>query len=147
MGEAPFKCRHRKADRDFSHGRRLLFSRVVMMILRKSVKPLQSMVNEAMEAAEASPVDGVNYPKAEYQLNETQHVHNPVGFVKDGTYYVLPAQVKELAPHSSYDPKAILKVLKERGGVVGDTSKQLRVPTFETQIKVWEVSGSVLNAE
>ena len=91
--------------------------------------------------------DGKEIHGAEYQLNQTQYLHNRVGFQKDGTYYVLPAQIKELAPQSSYDSKAILKVLKARGFFVGDTSKQLRVPTFSTQIKVWEVSGSVLNAE
>jgi isopentenyl phosphate kinase len=74
MGEAPFKCRHRKADRDFSHGRRLLFSRVVMMILRKSVKPLQSMVNEAMEAAEASPVTASAYSQARHKLSHSAFI-------------------------------------------------------------------------
>ena len=91
--------------------------------------------------------DGKEIQGADYQLNQTQYLHNRVGFQKDGVYYVLPAQIKELAPQSSYDSKAILKVLKARGFFVGDTSKQLRVPTFSTQIKVWEVSGSVLNAE
>ena len=91
--------------------------------------------------------DGKEIQGADYQLNQTQYLHNRVGFQKDGVYYVLPAQIKELAPQSSYDSKAILKVLKARGFFVGDTSKQLRVPTFSTQIKVWEVSGDVLNAE
>lgn len=92
-------------------------------------------------------VDGVAYPKADYQLNETQYLHNRVGFQKDGVYYVLPAQAKELAPNSSYDSKAIAKILKARGFFVGDEAKPTYVPTFETRIRLWEVSNEVLNAE
>lgn len=92
-------------------------------------------------------VDGVFYPNAEYQLNQTQYLHNRVGFQKDGTYYVLPAQMKELALHSAYDSKAILKVLKARGFFVGDEAKPTYVPTFVNRIRLWEVSNEVLNAE
>lgn len=69
-----FKCRHRKADRDFSRERSLPFSRVVTMILRKSVKPLQSMVNEAMEAAQASPVSASAYSQARHKLSHTAFI-------------------------------------------------------------------------
>ena len=60
---------------------------------------------------------------------------------------MLPAQIKELAPNSAYDSKAIARILKERGFLVGDEAKPTYVPTFEKRIRLWEVSNEVLNAE
>ena len=91
--------------------------------------------------------DGKEIHGADYQLNQTQYLHNRVGFQKDGVYYVLPAQIKELAPNSAYDSKAIARILKERGFLVGDEAKPTYVPTFEKRIRLWEVSNEVLNAE
>ena len=91
--------------------------------------------------------EGKEIHGADYQLNQTQYLHNRVGFQKDGVYYVLPAQIKELAPNSAYDSKAIARILKERGFLVGDEAKPTYVPTFEKRIRLWEVSNEVLNAE
>lgn len=50
------------------------FSRVVAMILRKSVKPLQHMVNEAMQVLDESPVSASAYSQARQKLLHTAFI-------------------------------------------------------------------------
>ena len=86
-----FKCRHRKADKDFSRQRSLPFAQVLTMILRKSVKPLQSMVNEAMQAAGVKSVPASAYTQARHKLRHTAFIElNQTAVVEvmyaDGVY-------------------------------------------------------------
>ncbi|QTR47230.1 transposase [Thiothrix litoralis] len=86
-----FKCRNRKADKDFSRQRSLPFAQVLTMILRKSVKPLQSMVNEAMQAAGVKSVPASAYTQARHKLRHTAFIElNQTAVVEvmyaDGVY-------------------------------------------------------------
>lgn len=86
-----FKCRHRKADKDFTRERSLPFAQVLTIILRKSVKPLQSMVNEAMAAAGVESVTASAYTQARHKLLHTAFIElNQTAVVEvmygDGVY-------------------------------------------------------------
>jgi hypothetical protein len=63
-----FKSRHRWTERVFTRVRRLPFEMVLVLILRKSMKSLQLVVNELMAWLEAPPVTASAFSQARYQL-------------------------------------------------------------------------------
>lgn len=66
-----FKSRHRANDRAFTRVRCLPFAVVLVLILRKSVKSLQNVVNEAMAWLRVEPVTASAFSQARYKLKHT----------------------------------------------------------------------------
>lgn len=74
VGEEGFKERHRWTDKDFTRDRSLVFALVVALVLRKSMKSLQNVVNEAMLWLERSSVSASAYSQARYKLRHTAFI-------------------------------------------------------------------------
>jgi hypothetical protein len=72
--DTEFKCRHRSAENAFVRSRRLPFALVLTLILRKGVKSLQNMVNEAMGWLGEAPVTGSAFSQARYKLKHTAFI-------------------------------------------------------------------------
>ena len=73
MGSA-FKTLHRWTGTAFTRVRRLTFERVLVMVLRNSVKSLQNVVNEAMSLLGVGPVTASAYSQARYKLKHTAFI-------------------------------------------------------------------------
>ena len=73
MDEA-FKRLHRWTGTAFTRVRRLTFERVLVMVLRNSVKSLQNVANEAMSWLGAGPVTASAYSQARYKLKHTAFI-------------------------------------------------------------------------
>lgn len=56
IADEAFKHRHRVTPKAFTRTRHLPFALMVVLILRKGVKSLQNLVNEAMSWLELAPV-------------------------------------------------------------------------------------------
>jgi len=69
-----FRCRHRWTDKVFTRICCLPFALVLVLILRKSVKSLQNVVNEAMSWLEADPVTASAFSQARYKLKHTAFI-------------------------------------------------------------------------
>jgi len=69
-----FKGRHRASDRAFTRVRCLPFAVVLVLILRKSVKSLQNIVNETMAWLTADPVTASAFSQARYKLQHTAFI-------------------------------------------------------------------------
>lgn len=72
--DAGFKGRHRTTAKAFTRERRLTFPLVVTLLLRKGVKSLQNMVNEAMGWLAEPPVTGSAFSQARYKLRHTAFI-------------------------------------------------------------------------
>jgi Transposase DDE domain len=72
--DAEFKGRHRTTAKAFTRSRRLTFPLVVTLLLRKGVKSLQNMVNEAMGWLGEPPVTGSAFSQARYKLRHTAFI-------------------------------------------------------------------------
>ncbi len=69
-----FKGRHRAHDQVFTRVRCLPLAVVLVLILRKSVKSLQNVVNEAMAWLTADPVTASAFSQARYKLKHTAFI-------------------------------------------------------------------------
>lgn len=69
-----FKGRHRVCDQAFTRVRCLPFAVVLVLILRKSVKSLQNVVNEAMAWLMVEPVTASAFSQARYKLQHTAFI-------------------------------------------------------------------------
>lgn len=69
-----FKARHRTTATAFTRERRLTFPLVITLLLRKGVKSLQNMVNEAMGWLAEPPVTGSAFSQARYKLRHTAFI-------------------------------------------------------------------------
>jgi hypothetical protein len=69
-----FKNRHRESSKAFTRVRGLPFALMLVLILRKSVKSLQNIVNEAMTCLGAAPVTASAYSQARYKLKHTAFI-------------------------------------------------------------------------
>jgi hypothetical protein len=86
-----FKNRHRTTAKVFTRVRQLPFALVLTLVLRKSMKSLQNVVNEAMSWLDAEPVTGSAFSQARYtfkhgafiELNAAAVVNTVYG---DGDY-------------------------------------------------------------
>lgn len=74
MIEETFKDKHRLAKSAFTRVRSLPFELVLVMILRKSVKSLQNVVNEAMLWLETDTVTASAFCQARYKLRHTAFI-------------------------------------------------------------------------
>jgi Transposase DDE domain len=86
-----FKNRHRQTAKDFTRVRRLPFGLLMVLMMRKSVKSLQNLLNEAMSWLEQSPVTASAYSQARHKLKHTAFIElNQTAIVKtlysDGNY-------------------------------------------------------------
>jgi hypothetical protein len=61
-----FKNRHRTSTKVFTRVRQLPFALVVTLVLRKSMKSLQNVVNDAMAWLGAEPVTASAFSQARY---------------------------------------------------------------------------------
>lgn len=83
MSSESFKDRHRIAKEAFTRVRSLPFELVLVMILRKSVKSLQNVVNEAMLWLEMETVTASAFCQARYKLKHTAFIElNQKGIVE-----------------------------------------------------------------
>jgi hypothetical protein len=83
MSSESFKDRHRIAKEAFTRVRSLPFELVLVMILRKSVKSLQNVVNEAMLWLERETVTASAFCQARYKLKHTAFIElNQKGIVE-----------------------------------------------------------------
>ena len=73
MGSA-FKTLHRWTGHAFTRVRSLTFEVVLVMVLRKSVKSLQNVVNEAMAWLGVGTVTASAYSQARYKLKHTAFI-------------------------------------------------------------------------
>ncbi len=69
-----FKRRHRASAQAFTRVRCLPFAVVLVLILRKSVKSLQNVVNEAMAWLMVEPVTASAFSQARYKLQHTAFI-------------------------------------------------------------------------
>lgn len=74
MNKETFKDKHRVAKSAFTRVRSLPFELVLVMILRKSVKSLQNVVNEAMLWLETDTVTASAFCQARYKLKHTAFI-------------------------------------------------------------------------
>lgn len=74
MEAEDFKQRHRWSEKAFLRDRALPFALVLVLILRKSVKSLQNVVNEAMTWLDEAPVTASAYCQARYKLKHTAFI-------------------------------------------------------------------------
>jgi hypothetical protein len=74
MNENSFKDKHRATKEAFTRARKLPFELVLVMILRKSVKSLQNVVNEAMFWLETEAVTASAFCQARYKLLHTAFI-------------------------------------------------------------------------
>ena len=74
MSEDAFKDKHRVAKSAFTRARSLPFELVLVMILRKSVKSLQNVVNETMLWLETDTVTASAFYQARYTLRHTAFI-------------------------------------------------------------------------
>jgi len=74
IGDIGFKLRHRWSASAFTRASPLTFDRVLVMILRKSVKSLQNVTNEAMRWLKLEPVSASAYSQARYKLKHTAFI-------------------------------------------------------------------------
>ena len=81
-----FKNRHRKTAKAFTRIRSLPFALVMVLIMRKSVKSLQNVVNEAMIWLEKTPVTASAYSQARYNLKHTAFIELNQTAIVDTVY-------------------------------------------------------------
>ena len=74
LTDEEFKSRHRASDQAFTRVRCLPFAVVLVLILRKSVKSLQNVVNEAMAWLMVEPVTASAFSQARYKLQHTAFI-------------------------------------------------------------------------
>lgn len=74
LTDEEFKSRHRASEQAFTRVRCLPFAMVLVLILRKSVKSLQNVVNEAMAWLTAEPVTASAFSQARYKLQHTAFI-------------------------------------------------------------------------
>jgi len=65
---------HRSSDKFFTRKRSLPFSMLMALIIRKSVKSLQNVVNEAMSWLDLPPVTASAYSQARYKLKHSAFI-------------------------------------------------------------------------
>ena len=65
---------HRSSDKCFTRKRSLSFSILMALIIRKSVKSLQNVVNEAMSWLDLPPVTASAYSQARYKLKHSAFI-------------------------------------------------------------------------
>lgn len=69
-----FKGRHRERQKDFTRVRSLPFALVLVLVMRKSMKSLQNVVNEAMTWLNEPLVTASAYSQARYKLKHTAFI-------------------------------------------------------------------------
>ena len=69
-----FKGRHRARQKDFTRVRSLPFELVLVLVMRKSVKSLQNVVNEAMTWLNEPLVTASATSQARYKLKHTAFI-------------------------------------------------------------------------
>jgi hypothetical protein len=69
-----FKGRHRETEKDFTRVRSLPFALMLVLMMRKSVKSLQNVVNEAMTWLNEPLVTASAYSQARYKLKHTAFI-------------------------------------------------------------------------
>lgn len=69
-----FKNSHKRSEKDFTRKRSLPFAMLMVLIMRKSVKPLQNVINEAMMWLNEPPVTASAYSQARYKLKHTAFI-------------------------------------------------------------------------
>jgi hypothetical protein len=72
--DVAFKNRHRTSTKVFTRDRQLPFALVVTLVLRKSMKSLQNVVNDAMAWLGAEPLTASAFSQARYQLKHTAFI-------------------------------------------------------------------------
>ena len=74
IGDESFKNRHRKTEAMFTRLRCLPFALVLILVLRKSVKSLQCIVNESMDGIGLDTVSASAYSQARYKLRHSAFI-------------------------------------------------------------------------
>jgi Transposase DDE domain len=74
LEDQTFKNNHRKTAKDFTRVRSLPFSLVLVLIMKKGVKSLQNVLNEATTWLEQPPVTASAYSQARYKLKHTAFI-------------------------------------------------------------------------
>lgn len=86
LNSADFKNRHRVNDQAFTRVRCWSFAVVLVLILRKSVKSLQNVVNEATTWLMMAPVTASAFSQARYKLKHTAFIELNQAAVVAGRY-------------------------------------------------------------
>lgn len=86
LADDAFKNRHRTTDKAFTRVRQLPFALVVTLVLRKSMKSLQNVVNEAMTWLDVEPVTGSAFSQARYKLKHSAFIELNTTAIVDTVY-------------------------------------------------------------
>ena len=81
-----FKNRHRTTAKAFTRMRQLPFALVLTLVLRKSMKSLQNVVNEAMTWLDAAPVTASAFSQARYKFKHSAFIELNTLAVVDTVY-------------------------------------------------------------
>ena len=69
-----FKKRHRASEKYFTRTRKLCFSLLIILIIRKSVKSMQLILNEMSSVLGTEPVTAAAFTKARAKLKHTAFI-------------------------------------------------------------------------
>lgn len=86
ISDAEFCSRHRQAETDFTRNRRLPFPVVLTLGLRKGVKSLQNIANEAMTELDLTSVSASAFSQARYKIKHTAFIELNQKAVVDTLY-------------------------------------------------------------
>lgn len=169
IADEAFKVRHRTTDKVFTRVRRLPFALVLALVLRKSMKSLQNVVNEAMGWLDAAPVTASALSQARYkfkhgafiELNTTAVVNTVYGdghyqtfwgrriLAVDGSKILLPdsAEVRAAFGTIAYSDGTTGNVVGERpyalASVLYDVLNRVGVDAVLGQADAYEVDLAV----
>ncbi|WP_305910214.1 IS4 family transposase [Methylomarinum sp. Ch1-1] len=86
LEDETFKNTHRTSEKDFTRKRSLPFALLMVLIMRKSVKPLQNVLNEAMMWLNEPLVTASAYSQARYKLKHTAFIELNQSAIVDTVY-------------------------------------------------------------
>ncbi|NEX23808.1 IS4 family transposase, partial [Thiorhodococcus mannitoliphagus] len=86
VADEAFKNRHRTTAKAFTRVRQLPFALVITLVLRKSMKSLQNVVNEAMTWLDAEPVSASAFSQARYKFKHGAFIELNTTAIVDTVY-------------------------------------------------------------
>lgn len=86
VADEAFKNRHRTTAKAFTRVRQLPFALVITLVLRKSMKSLQNVVNEAMSWLDAEPVSASAFSQARYKFKHGAFIELNTTAIVDTVY-------------------------------------------------------------
>jgi hypothetical protein len=86
VADEAFKNRHRTTVKAFTRVRQLPFALIITLVLRKSMKSLQNVVNEAMSWLDAEPVSTSAFSQARYKFKHGAFIELNTAAIVESVY-------------------------------------------------------------